>query len=29
VQNTFGIQMPDWQPGVARMLAEILQKSNQ
>jgi dTDP-4-dehydrorhamnose reductase len=24
LQNTFGIHLPDWQPGVARMLAEIL-----
>jgi dTDP-4-dehydrorhamnose reductase len=24
LQATFGLQMPHWQAGVARMLAEIL-----
>ena len=24
LQSTFGLQMPHWQKGVARMLAEIL-----
>jgi len=28
-QNTFGIHLPDWQPGVARMLSEILEDLNQ
>ena len=26
LQNTFGLYLPDWQTGVARMLAEILDK---
>jgi len=27
LQNTFALQLPDWQTGVARMLTEILEKS--
>lgn len=27
LQNTFGLQLPHWQSGVARMLTEILEKS--
>jgi dTDP-4-dehydrorhamnose reductase len=24
LRNTFGLHLPDWQSGVARMLAEVL-----
>lgn len=29
LQNTFGLHLPDWQTGVSRMLAEILEKNHE